>query len=254
MGKYLIRRYTDELKFWKELTENTVKILTSVSEKRQKERLAAGLEIGDKALGLAHLGICGGSTPAPLYKALGLDERVDWSKTDVYLTDERIVPRDDARSNSLMVRESLYAGENEKNLAYFHDFMTELPVEEMIEQYVDEFSLVPDEELDLVILGVGPDGHFASIYPGYLDKSRVADDEGETVILSQTDVFEVRERITLTAEIVEKSAQIIIVMKGKAKLSVLEEIETGRKTAEEFPVKYLLEGNSAEKVKIYYCE
>lgn len=254
MEKLSIKKYQDEKKFWKDIAAETVKGLNSAAARRREEREEVGLEVGEGTVGLAFLGLVGGKTPAPIYRLLAENKNVDWAKTEVFLVDERMVPRDNDKSNSRMIRESLYAGANEINLVYFHDFMTELPVDETIDQYREEFSLVPEEQLDVVILGVGPDGHFASIFPGWLEKSSKFYGEGGTAMLSQTEAFDVMERITLTAEIIKKARKILIVMKGKEKLAVLKEISSGSKSAEEFPVKFLTEGTGKGNVQIFYCE
>lgn len=254
MEKLSIKKYQDEQKFWKDIAAQTVKELSAAAARRKEELEEVGLEVGEGMPGLAFLALSGGKTPAPLYSLLAGEKRINWAKTEVFLVDERMVPRDNDKSNSRMIRESLYAGSNEINLAYFHDFMTELPVDETIDQYREEFSLVPEEKLDVVILGVGPDGHFASIFPGWLAKSSKFYGEGGTAMLSETKTFDVAERITLTAEIIKKSSKIFIVLKGKEKLSVLEEISSGSKSMEEFPVKFLLDGSGKENVQIFYCE
>jgi len=252
MQKLSIKKYQDEKKFWKEIAAETVKELSAAIAKRKEEREEAGLPVVEETVGLAFLGLSGGKTPTPLYRLLGEDEKINWAKTEVFLVDERMVPRDSDKSNSKMIRESLYAGSNEPNLAFFHDFMTELPVDETIDQYREEFTLVPEEQLDVVILGVGPDGHFASIFPGWLEKSKRFYDEGGTAMLSETEAFDVKDRITLTAELIKKAKKIFVVLKGKEKLAVLEELEKGSKTPEQFPVKFLLQDRA--QVEIFYCD
>jgi 6-phosphogluconolactonase len=254
MAKISIKKYQNEKKFWKDIATATVKELNAAVTQRVLERGEVGLETGGETFGLAFLGLSGGKTPTPLYRLLGEDKKVNWARTNVYLIDERMVPRNDDKSNSRMIRESLYAGANEINLAFFHDFMTELPIDETLNQYREEFLLVPEEQLDVVILGVGFDGHFASIFPGWLEKSRIFYEEGGTAMLSETEAFDVKERMTLTAEIIKKARKILIVMKGKEKLPVLEEMMRGSKSPEEFPVKFLTDNAGKEQVQIFYYE
>lgn len=251
MEKLSIKKYQNEKKFWKDIASAIYTELGGAAARRREEREAVGLSVEE--VGLAFLGLSGGKTPAPLYQLLREDSKIDWAKTEVFLVDERLVPRDHEKSNSRMIRENLYTGANENYLANFHDFITELPVDETIDQYREEFSLVPEEQLDVVILGVGPDGHFAAVFPGWLEKSKKFYEEGGTAMLTETDVFDVQERITLTAEIIKSSKKILVIMKGVEKQTVLEEISNGSKSAEEFPVKFLLEGYR-ENVEIFYCE
>lgn len=252
MEQISIKKFESEEKFWPEVAGAISKELSNCMRERRELRIGAGMDVSE-ATGLAYLGVSGGKTPQPLYQLLRDDKKLDWSKIDVFLVDERKVNRDLDSSNSKMIRENLYGGDEDRNLLFFHDFVTELPKSEALELYEEEYTLVEKGELDLVILGVGPDGHFASVFPGFLEKSAEADEEGRIALSTTTDQFEVNERLSMTAEIIAAAKKIIIVIKGKDKLAVLEEMENGSKTSEEFPIKYLLGKMNKENLQIYYC-
>jgi 6-phosphogluconolactonase len=84
----------------------------------------------------------------------------DWSRVDVWLADERVVPRDDSRSNARLVQETLLARLDRQPGTHF--VRTELPADEAAAEYDDALRGV---DLGLVLLGIGPDGHTASLFP-----------------------------------------------------------------------------------------
>ena len=204
--------------------------------------LAAKIQANGRAL----LGLSGGKTPARLYAALGQSKLLDWSKIKAFLIDERVVPWTDQRSNYLMIKENLYAGENAQNLNNFFDFDTSLAWEKAVISYQDNYYKHSQNGLDLIILGVGPDGHFASIFPGYVKKM-----QDLWAGWTQTEQFEVKDRLTLSPKTIQKAEKIIIWLAGQDKKAILEEFKSGIKTSEEFPIKYLLNHPNLE---IFYCE
>jgi 6-phosphogluconolactonase len=112
--------------------------------------------------GRFRIALAGGSTPRALYPRLV--RTVDWSHTDVFFGDERAVPPDDPRSNYRMARETLLdpARVPEKNV---HRWQAEAAdLDAAARAY--ELALGVGGELDLAILGLGPDGHTASLFPG----------------------------------------------------------------------------------------
>ena len=107
-------------------------------------------------------GLAGGSTPSATYNVLRASE-VDWDKVDAWLSDERWVPHDHARSNGRMAREELldHVG------ARFHrpDWGDD-PTHAAAEYERQLRSLHDEGRPDVIMLGIGPDGHTASLFPG----------------------------------------------------------------------------------------
>lgn len=108
--------------------------------------------------GAAHVALSGGATPRPAYEALGglVD---DWSAVHVWFADERCVGPDDPESNARLVRETLVAPG-----ATVHRMEGERGAEAAAHAYERELGEVV---LDVVLLGLGPDGHTASLFPGH---------------------------------------------------------------------------------------
>jgi 6-phosphogluconolactonase len=120
--------------------------------------------------GVAHVALAGGETPRRTYELLA-EELEDWSGVELWFGDERCVSPDDPESNYLMVSESLLARAN-IDPGNVHRILGELGPEEAARRYAAELcDHVPRDEngtpvLDVVLLGLGPDGHTASLFPG----------------------------------------------------------------------------------------
>ena len=199
--------------------------------------------------GRAVIGLSGGSTPKKIYEGLGKmakDDQLDLLKTDVFLLDERMVALDNKASNYKLIRESVYAGVNLQFLNNLHYFETGLGRYQAAEKYKKELAMLPNLEMDLVVLGIGEDGHFASIFPGYVEV-----DKGELVIMSETEQFEVAERLSVGPAVVLNAKKILVLLKGEEKRMVVEELLKGQKTPQEFPAMILLNHLDLE---VFYFE
>jgi 6-phosphogluconolactonase len=117
--------------------------------------------------------LSGGSTPRRLYQLLTLPPYkpgVDWSRVHLFFADERFVPHTHAESTVRLVRETLLAGVTvpERN---FHAMPTEGDTPEVCaaryEAMLWDYFGAEEPSLDLVLLGMGPDGHTASLFPGH---------------------------------------------------------------------------------------
>src|SRR5437763_6437063 len=113
-----------------------------------------------------HIVVTGGSTPKAAYARL-VELGADWSRTEVWFTDERCVPLDHEQSNFKMVRDQLLSKINPRGL---HRMKGELGPGDGATEYDEELvtifgpGVVPS--FDLILLGLGPDAHCASLFPG----------------------------------------------------------------------------------------
>jgi 6-phosphogluconolactonase len=174
--------------------------------------------------------LAGGSTPRRLYELLALEPwlgRVPWEKVHVFFGDERCVPPEHPDSNYRMTREALLdrvplPPENVRRME------GERPAEEAARRYEaglrEFFGLATDElpRLDLVLLGLGPDGHTASLFPG----TAALGERRRIVVANRVDKLG-SDRLTLTVPALNASRRVVFLVSGAEKASVLHEVLDG---------------------------
>jgi 6-phosphogluconolactonase len=183
-------------------------------------QLAAGLV--DR--GRASLVATGGRSPAPVYDRLSQAD-LDWAHVAVTLSDERQVDADSPNSNARLLRERLFVGPAAK--ARF------LPLTDYAEPALKK--LMP---FDAVMLGMGEDGHIASLIPGSPVMAHAMDPGGPALIAESPQGFGSPPvaRITLTLAALLQSRAIFLLIAGEAKRQVIERAEAG----EDLPVRAIL--------------
>ncbi len=129
------------------------------------ERVEGAAREALRARGTLRLGLCGGGTPRRLYQILAGEpyrSRIDWPRARIYFADERALPSDDPESNYRLVRETLIAP-----LGLSSDQVFRMKGEEPdLDAAAAQYEALLGGPLDLLILGVGEDGHVASLFPG----------------------------------------------------------------------------------------
>lgn len=125
------------------------------------QRVAQSAAEAIVARGVFHLALAGGETPRRCYEKLR-GFAIDWASVQIYFGDERCLPRGDARRNDTMVRDTLlqYIDIPQENI---HAITAELGAREGAAKYAAELASIA--QLDLVLLGMGEDGHTASLFP-----------------------------------------------------------------------------------------
>jgi 6-phosphogluconolactonase len=162
------------------------------------------------------LALSGGSTPRATYQRLAERRDVDWSRVHVVWGDERCVPPDDAASNYRMARESLLDRVPIPE-PHVHRIRGEAPPEAEAARYeADLRALVPDGAIDLILLGLGTDGHTASLFPA--DPTAVADGAWVRAV-SFADAR--GRRITLTDVALTSSRLLVFIVGGADKAAVV---------------------------------
>ena len=165
------------------------------------ERLAAAARTG------GHIVLTGGSTPRSAYElAAGLEP--DWSAVELWWGDERCVPPDDERSNYGMAKAALI---DRVSVGAVHRIPGELGRAAGAERYEEELGAL--ERFDLVLLGMGRDGHVASLYP---DEATL-DETERRVIGAEAKLEPFVDRITLTLPMLRRASQVLFLITGDDK-------------------------------------
>lgn len=174
-----------------------------------------------------HVALSGGTTPAALYHRLCSAEwidKIEWQKVHIWFGDERNVPPDHPDSNYRMARETLlnHAPIPEEQIHPMRGEMDD-PTE-AAEQYgralSDHVELVQDiPRFDLIMLGIGTDGHIASLFPG----SRNLSEQHKTVSAAWIDEQK-GWRISLTLPTIINAAQIMLIANGEGKSTILQQV------------------------------
>jgi 6-phosphogluconolactonase len=142
------------------------------ASQRTAGEVARLLQSALRERGVAHLALSGGSTPARAYVLLGR-ELASWERVEVWFADERCVPPDDDESNYKLARETLFAEAQGLASEHVHRMEGELGPLRASRRYGRALraAVAPAERsqvpaLDVIVLGIGPDGHVASLFPG----------------------------------------------------------------------------------------
>jgi len=183
------------------------------------ECIASGLEGALNLRDVATLAVSGGSTPVPLFHALSHCE-LDWSRVRITQVDERWVDEDQPDSNARLVREHLM-----QNRAAAAEFVSmKVPVDDAFaaEVAVAE-KLAGFDQLDVVVLGMGEDGHTASFFPEADALARALDPDFQGLCLALRPPAAAHDRMTLSLATLLKAHQIYLHITGDAKARVLEQ-------------------------------
>ncbi len=187
-------------------------------------RMAKSIHDAIRDRGTAAIALSGGSSPLDAYRLLS-QEAIDWNKVHVYWVDERAVPPAHERSNYAQAKKALLdpAKVPEANVHRMRGEATDLAIAamdyeaELRETVKSKLGGMPS--LDLVVMGIGDDGHTASLFPG--ERTMHITDKLVAAVPSKAD----REaRLTLTPPILENARASVVLVLGKAKHAPLERI------------------------------
>ena len=192
------------------------------------------------AHGRARIAISGGSTPKATFALLAdpakpWRARMPWSKLDLWWVDERCVPPDDPDSNYRMTREALLDHVPLKP-EQIHRIQGELEPEDAAARYEAElrnsFRLQGAElpQFDLVQLGMGPDGHTASLFP----HTQALHELGRLAVANHVKNKDAW-RVTLTSPVINRGSQVFFLIGGADKAQILKEVFTGARDPERLP-------------------
>ncbi|MFD2600233.1 6-phosphogluconolactonase [Sphingobacterium corticis] len=202
---------------------------------------AAQTAIAEK--GSFTVALTGGSSPIELHKLLAsaiYADKIDWNKVFVFWGDERWVPLADNLSNAKMAFETLLSHVPLPKDQIFPMYDTDRTPEEFAAIYEQKLLeiLGKDGHFDLILLGMGDDGHTASLFP----HEEVLNEQEKWV-----DAYYLApqgmHRITLTAPLINKAKQIVVITFGEKKAPALHQVLEGEPSVQQYPSQLLKPAN-----------
>ncbi|HYD40652.1 MAG TPA: 6-phosphogluconolactonase [Anaeromyxobacter sp.] len=211
-------------------------IARAAAEEVARRAAAAAALRGGAALALA-----GGSTPKALYRLLAdaaapFRARVPWPAVHVFFGDERAVPPESSDANARMAREALLS---HVPVGAVHRIEGERGAAEAAVRYEDElfqhFGDVPLPVFDVVLLGLGADGHTASLFPG----SPALEERRRWVVPAPAGLAPWVDRVTLTLPVLEAARFVLFLVAGADKANALRRLVRPRAGEEPIPAAML---------------
>jgi 6-phosphogluconolactonase len=196
--------------------------------------------LADEAIALSGsftLALAGGSTPKALYELLANDpynHQIDWSKVQIFFGDERTVPPTDAQSNFRMAKEALLDHVPIPRNQVFRmrgEIEPEAAAIEYGQLLKERFG---DGGLDCCLLGMGDDGHTASLFPN----TTALSEPKHRCVANRVEKLNTW-RITMTAPFINRSRQVILLVTGESKQSRLAEVLEGPRDPQRLPVQLI---------------
>ena len=171
------------------------------------------------ARGLAAVAVTGGSTAAPLFKQLS--SAVPWSQLQIFFTDERAVSLDDELSNYRLAKETFLSKVPLSQVHRMRGEVRDLDAEAVRLAADLRTILGKPPRLDLMLLGLGPDGHIASLFAGVPGSAERGDEELVRHVAAPTIVEPHVARLTLTPFLVVTARTVVLQVAGAKKAEVL---------------------------------
>jgi len=212
------------------------------------EKVAGTLADAVAARGQAALVVSGGSTPKVFFKALSV-KPIDWSKVVITLVDERFVSETSDRSNHKLVAENLL--QNEAAKAKF------IPLYHAVADAEDAAMVATGDAkrlprpFDVVILGMGGDGHTASFFPGGNHLERALDPKAQRGVITMEAQDAGEPRLTFTFSALQDARLLVLHIEGDAKKTVIDQaLAEGKASA--LPIGRVI-ANASSETEIYWA-
>lgn len=213
----------------------TVHETISALEEAAADFIASRANSAIRDRGTCSMSLSGGETPRGVYRRLASSphrELLDWTRIHICFGDERLVPPDDPRSNYGMANEELLSRVPlpRRNVHRIHG---EFSPEDAERDYAVQLRSLPgggSEALDLVLLGVGEDGHTASLFPG----NEVLDEQGadtRAVYVPQVGAW----RVTMTSPRLNNARDILFLAAGERKAAIVQRVLGARQPDRDLP-------------------
>lgn len=218
--------------------------------------LAAGQEAIARN-GAFRIALSGGTTPRAAYELLALDpdrDALSWSDVFVYFGDERCVPPDDEQSNYRMARNA-FLDRVSIPPSNVHRMRGEIDPTQAAIEYArslrDDMGTPP--QFDLILLGLGPDGHTASLFPG-----SPPDEDAQALVRAVYSKSQSQWRITITPEVINAARKVVFAAEGTAKAAVLKTVLQGPRDPEKYPAQVVAPNSGnldwlVDKAALSFC-
>jgi len=187
------------------------------------------------------IALSGGSTPELLFTLLSekFAESVPWKYVQIFWGDERCVPPEDAESNFGMVMKKML-DKIEIPAVNIHRIKGEADPEKEAIRYSEEILLNTRSRdglplFDLILLGLGEDGHTASIFPGHLDLLK-----SDKICETASHPVTFQKRITITGRVINNADDVTFLVAGKKKEKVVEKMFKKDQTALNYPASFIV--------------
>lgn len=204
--------------------------------------IAARARAATESRGSFTIALSGGSTPRAVFERLArspLRDSMPWAQTIIFWGDERAVPLDSADSNYRMARESLLdhvpiPAEQVKPMPAHHADLE--AAARHYERVIRCFVPGDPPRFDLILLGMGPDGHTASLFP----RSPALDESARLVVATPEAPLPPRvRRLTLTATLINAAAEVLFLVSGADKAARLRDVLEGPRRPHELPAQLI---------------
>ncbi|WP_323753690.1 6-phosphogluconolactonase [Marinobacter sp.] len=166
----------------------------------------------------ATLVVSGGSTPLPFFRALR-KKTLEWGRVLIALADERWVPETDAASNAALVKKELLQAEAAQARFVLFRYSDEEAVEALPKLEAAAAELT--DPVDVLVLGMGNDGHTASLFPDAPELNRAMDRRGQQRVMVMTPPSQAHRRVTLTLPVLMQARFKVLHLKGQDKIATL---------------------------------
>jgi 6-phosphogluconolactonase len=212
-------------------------------------RIAQDLTAAMARKGTATLAVSGGTTPVALFQALS-HQTLNWPKVSVTQVDERWLAEDHPDSNAGLIRQHLL--QNSATSAQFISMKNHEDSPFLAQQTVSEKLSAFAGHIDVLVLGMGEDGHTASFFPGAASLPQALDPQGDNLCIAVTPPSAPHDRMTLGLPAVLKARHCYLHIVGEKKLAVLERAyEEG--ALEDLPIRAVLRATPSP-LEIYYAQ
>jgi len=186
--------------------------------------------------------LTGGHSPIKLYKNLAKNKNLDWKKIDFFIGDERYVKENSKNSNIKMCKKYLFEKINVQDDQIYKIYTNKKSITKSALDYekkIKKYFINKKISFDLILLGIGNDGHIASLFKKNINKKT-----NKNVIYVKRKDFQ---RISLTIKCINNSKSIFLWAPGKSKKNIVKKILSDKKF--KYPASFLKENNNT----LFHC-